>query len=431
MKKRFSFVTNLLHSILIVIIIFGLFSSNVEVIYADTNLKAECSKDAVLQLAKIIFNEAGHDSAKDPTLNFYRRMTVASIVLNNAYEYGTGSTWYEKLYTINNHRTVYGGYYNYIDKDFESFLNEKRATTNQKGEMLYIAQLVLTGKYNLPKNMNLQASQEIVLNNGTKWDSTESIGNSYDIYIGYEESPLSDEDIFGNKLKDTTPEYFRKLAESLKLDDYTKYTVDNICKNSLGSGVVEAKKNKATFYIETGSDVIYESTTFSQGSTITMPTPPTKEGYKFTGWVLEDGKKFNSISRVSEDIKLYASWKKKQTTVNVFNAKCGGADILKVIKFIWTLLSIVLFVVPMGLIVMISLDLVKNVIAGKEDDMKKNFNIAIKRIIFCLFLFLVEPICTFAIDMLGNNANVNWAECIEIAIDPNTNFDDYKVDLDE
>ena len=426
MKKRFSFFTILLHSILIIIVMGVIFGKN-ETVYAENELKAECSKDAVLQLAKIIYKEVGGDSAYDSNLNFYRQLNTGSIAVNNASK-KSGSNWYEKILNLTDNN--YSGYSNYKNRDFNSVTSG--ASDDLRGKMLYMAQLILSGKYNVPSNIIFQTAY---LENNKEWDYVPSKAGSYDVYFGYSlyDSSISNNDIFGKELKDTSAEYYRKLAESLKLDDYTKYTVDNICKNSLSSsgGVVDIKKHKVTFYLGSDNDVIYESTTVNQGSTITMPTPPTKEGYKFTGWVFEDGKKFNSISRVSEDIKLYASWKKKQTTVNVFNAKCGGADILKVIKFIWTLLSIVLFVVPMGLIVMISLDLVKNVIAGKEDDMKKNFNIAIKRIIFCLFLFLVEPICTFAIDMLGNNANVNWAECIEIAIDPNTNFDDYKVDLDE
>lgn len=422
MKKRFSFFTILLHSILIIIVMGVIFGKN-ETVYAENELKAECSKDAVLQLAKIIYKEVGGDSAYDSNLNFYRQLNTGSIAVNNASK-KSGSNWYEKILNLTDNN--YSGYSNYKNRDFNSVTSG--ASDDLRGKMLYMAQLILSGKYNVPSNIIFQTAY---LENNKEWDYVPSKAGSYDVYFGYSlyDSSISNNDIFGKELKDTSAEYYRKLAESLKLDDYTKYTVDNICKNSLGSGGVEAKKNKATFYIETGSDVIYESTTFSQGSSINMPPTPTKEGYKFTGWVLENGEKFNSTSRVSEDIKLYATWKKKQSTVNVFNAKCGGADILKVIKFIWTLLNIVLFIVPMGVIVMISLDLFKNVIAGKEDDMKKNFNISIKRIIFCLCLFLVQPICTFAIDKLANNVDVKWAECINIAIDPNTNFDDYKVDL--
>jgi len=112
----------------------------------------------------------------------------------------------------------------------------------------------------------------------------------------------------------------------------------------------------------------------------------------------------------------------------VFDAVCGGAEVLKVIKFIWTLLDIVLFIVPMGLIVIISVDFAKNVIAGKDDAMKKNLGIAIKRIIYCLALFLVEPICGFAIGMLGNTVDVDWAKCIDIAR-TESDFSEYEIEI--
>lgn len=115
----------------------------------------------------------------------------------------------------------------------------------------------------------------------------------------------------------------------------------------------------------------------------------------------------------------------------MFDVECGGAEVLRIIKFIWTLMDGILFLVPMILIVMVMIDFVKNVVAGREDDMKKNLNLAIKRIVFCVVLFLVEPICSVAVGLLGNTVDVNWAKCIDIAIDPNTNFNDYEIDFNK
>lgn len=106
---------------------------------------------------------------------------------------------------------------------------------------------------------------------------------------------------------------------------------------------------------------------------------------------------------------------------------CGGADILKIIKFVSTLLDMIFFIVPMGLIVMIIIDLSKNVIAGKDDEMKKNFGIAIKRIIYCVALFLVETIVTFAITFIGENSET-YLKCISIA--ESDEVWKYKIDWD-
>ena len=99
---------------------------------------------------------------------------------------------------------------------------------------------------------------------------------------------------------------------------------------------------------------------------------------------------------------------------NSAGVTCGGADVLRVIKFVWQLLDIVFIAVPIGLILIIMVDFAKNVMAGREDDMKKNLNLVIKRLIFCVALFLVDPIVHFAIDLLGDQ-EVNSAKCIEIA----------------
>ena len=112
-------------------------------------------------------------------------------------------------------------------------------------------------------------------------------------------------------------------------------------------------------------------------------------------------------------------------TVNGFT--CGGADILKIIKFVDYLLDAILFIIPMGLIIMVSVDFAKNVIAGKEDEMKKNTNIAIKRILFCAALFLINPLITFVVNFVGESGD-SYLKCIEIA-NSETAWQ-YKIDWD-
>lgn len=125
----------------------------------------------------------------------------------------------------------------------------------------------------------------------------------------------------------------------------------------------------------------------------------------------------------------------------MFDAVCGGADVLRVIRFIWMLLDIVFFIVPIVLIVMISLDFAKSVIAGKDDEMRKNTGIVIKRIIYCVALFLVEPICALVIDMATDAApdpnapDWNWLDCINIATDDAADsegyFEQYEIDWND
>ena len=59
---------------------------------------------------------------------------------------------------------------------------------------------------------------------------------------------------------------------------------------------------------------------------------------------------------------------------------------------------------------MISIDFAKNVIAGKEDDMKKNVSIALKRILMTSVMFFIPVIVEFVIMFLDEN-NVEFTEC--------------------
>lgn len=83
--------------------------------------------------------------------------------------------------------------------------------------------------------------------------------------------------------------------------------------------------------------------------------------------------------------------------------KCGPSAFLKVILFVKQLLDIVKFLIPMGLIVITSIDFGKSVISSKEDEMKKNFNIAIKRLLFGVAIFIIPSIVNTSMGLLGES----------------------------
>ena len=118
---------------LLIFSIFILFCGNY--VYAEE----ACVKKAVEQLAKILYHEVGSDSAVDGTENFFMRMNTASIVLNNA-SGKSGNNWYEKIYNLTD--SNYNGYSSYKNDSF-------MATDSQKAQMIYVAAIVLSGKYNL------------------------------------------------------------------------------------------------------------------------------------------------------------------------------------------------------------------------------------------------------------------------------------------
>ena len=92
---------------------------------------------------------------------------------------------------------------------------------------------------------------------------------------------------------------------------------------------------------------------------------------------------------------------------------CDNIMFLKFFYFIRVLFDLVCFFVPIGLIIIISIDFGKNVIAGKEDEMRKNINIVIKRLIYAVCLFLVPIVVEFAINGIGL-FNVEYSECFDV-----------------
>ena len=97
---------------------------------------------------------------------------------------------------------------------------------------------------------------------------------------------------------------------------------------------------------------------------------------------------------------------------------CNNPEILRVIMFISQILKVVFIIVPIGLILMIGLDLFKNITAGKEDEMKKNISIAIKRIIFCVCIFFVPTIVNLVNSIVNEvleDTTINYTVCFKNA----------------
>lgn len=329
----------------IFVVLFLMFSGGMQGVRAEES----CDKQAAIQLAKILSKEVGANGAKNDSENFFSKLTTAGVVLNNAYYHGKSSaSLYENLYNLTNNQ--YQGYSSYKDKSFEDVVD-----SSLRGEMLYIAEVVITGKYTLPKNMVLQADESIVKKNGTVWTYVEYKSPYGDVYFGYPlGSSLSDVDVFGNKLSNTSVEYYKSKANSLKLSDYSAYTTSTVCSGLSGSG-------------STGSGT--------------------------------EGQGDNDTSSINFAVDV-----------------CTNPDILKVICFILILIDFVKFVVPVGLIIMGMMDFAKSVMANDENAQKKNVNLFIKRIIYAVALFLVPTIVKFSIEILGDLASdINFTDCIQNA----------------
>lgn len=94
---------------------------------------------------------------------------------------------------------------------------------------------------------------------------------------------------------------------------------------------------------------------------------------------------------------------------------CENVDILRVCYFIKQLLKIAFIILPIVLIVMLSIDFAKNVVS-QEDEMKKNLQLAIKRLLYAVAVFLVPTIVNIAINVIGD-FDIGYKKCLNVTLD--------------
>ena len=88
----------------------------------------------------------------------------------------------------------------------------------------------------------------------------------------------------------------------------------------------------------------------------------------------------------------------------------------KVVSIIYTVMQIA---IPVVLVIMGSLDLMKGITAGKEEEMKKGQQMFIKRIIAAVLVFLVFVIVKLVIGLVADESGTNIIKCAECFIDNN------------
>ena len=81
---------------------------------------------------------------------------------------------------------------------------------------------------------------------------------------------------------------------------------------------------------------------------------------------------------------------------------CKDNALFSIVYIIKQIMQVVFILVPIILIVLVLIDIAKNVIAKSEEDMKKNKNIAIKRIIYAVIIFFVPFIVNTFMKVLNN-----------------------------
>lgn len=107
--------------------------------------------------------------------------------------------------------------------------------------------------------------------------------------------------------------------------------------------------------------------------------------------------------------------------MNMFDilASCAGGtiqfeDVLP--STISAIVNILKIAIPIMVIIFGLIDLGKAVMAQKEDDIKKNQGLLIKRVIVAVFVFFIVAIVQFVIGIVGGNDSANITSCIDCFI---------------
>lgn len=98
-------------------------------------------------------------------------------------------------------------------------------------------------------------------------------------------------------------------------------------------------------------------------------------------------------------------------------SNCGPSGLLRVLYFFKLILDIVFIIIPIGLIILLTIDFAKAVISGDESAQKKTFNLATKRIMYAVIVFFVPTIVSIVNTVLGN-LGVDYSVCYnDISLD--------------
>lgn len=201
-----------------------------------------CDSKAVDQLAMIIFHEVGY-LTNDEDEAIFAKLTTGSVALNNA-SGGTGNTIAEKIQNMTDNQYQGHSTYKYSTITVEA--------GESASEYIYIAGLVLSHKYNVPNNIIYQIASSSLP--GPAWAVVQATyAYAYTTAFGTGGSSPVSVDVFGSNTS-TNASDFRENAKTLKLSDYSSYTLDNVCSSVSGTTKVPSTTNssstKPIFYME-------------------------------------------------------------------------------------------------------------------------------------------------------------------------------------
>ena len=98
----------------------------------------------------------------------------------------------------------------------------------------------------------------------------------------------------------------------------------------------------------------------------------------------------------------------KTTDTASLDKACNDTELQQIVNVAKFVLTAIQWLVPVLLIIWGTIDLVKAVVAGKEEDIKKNQKILIKRLISAVIVFLLPVAVSIIMGLIGSK---EWKSC--------------------
>ena len=221
-----------------------------------------CTKESVIQLALIIANENGSVHTDTLEEDMFCKLSIGSVVLNNSTRTDgktKGSTVRDRIYYLAD--TAYAKHSSYRNKGIDSISDKYR------DKIIYISELILSGRFALPQNMRLQAAPSIVTKYGNVWAKVKVNTSTKYTYFGYAKNQsLSNVDIFERGIVDTSSDSYRELAKTFVQDDYSGISLDNVCTEILDPRTVfsNGKYVLPDKYKETYTKPVYTQNVYTE-----------------------------------------------------------------------------------------------------------------------------------------------------------------------
>lgn len=107
---------------------------------------------------------------------------------------------------------------------------------------------------------------------------------------------------------------------------------------------------------------------------------------------------------------------------------CIDGSLLNIMRLVRLVIKVLQIAVPVGLILMGTIDMAKSVIAGDEKKIKEAQKPFVKRIVAAIIVFLIPYIVNIAINLVVSDAS-DWRQCWNEAGKNDYNKVNYNEDL--